>query len=178
MTESVPTLYTRLRQFAELVPLENTYCRVSMYRTGNEVRICNNLIGHSGLDGLHYSEWMQVTMMIEIIRQTEGPGWQPSEITFQSQFSPCESALEQFSESRFLFGQKESSITLPIALISQFIHQSQEHNSLYKELTTKQSLPAKVNLDFPGSLKLALRPYLRERYQTLIWLQKCSRIQA
>jgi AraC-like DNA-binding protein len=35
---------------------------------------------------------------------------------------------------------------------------------VYETLTTKQNLPAKVCLDFPGPLKLALHPYLRERY--------------
>ena len=164
MTKNVPTLYTRLRQFAELAPLENTYCRVSMVRVGNEVRICNNLVGHPGLDGLHYSEWIQIMAIIEIIRKTEEPGWQPSEITFQSWFSPCESAFEQFPETRFLFGQKDTSITMPIALISQSLHERNNNQSLCEALTTKQSLPAKVRLDFPGSLKLALLPYLRGGY--------------
>ena len=135
-----------------------------MVRVGNEVRICNNLVGHPGLDGLHYSEWIQIMAIIEIIRQTEGPGWQPSEITFQSQFSPSESALEQFSETRFLFGQKDSSITVPITLISQSLHERNNNQSLYEALTTKQGLPDKVRLDFPGSLKLALHPYLRKSY--------------
>ena len=120
-------------------------------------RICNNLIGHSGLDGLQYSEWIQIMAMIEIIRQTEGQRWQPSEITFQSLFSPSESALEQFSETRFLFGQKDTSILVPIALISQALYQGQT-------LATPQSLPVKVSLDYPGSLKLILYSYLREGY--------------
>ena len=152
LSESLPTLYARLQLFCRLAPLENTNCRGSLIREGDDIRICNTLVGHPGLDGLRYIEWIQIMVLIEIIRKTAGPNWRPTEITFQSRFNPCESVLEQFPDTRFLFGKKETSFKLPISLISQPLRVQHSNQ--------KEQLP--VTLDFPGSLKLALRSYLQE----------------
>lgn len=152
ISQSLPTLYARLQLFCRLAPLENTNCRVSLSREGDDIRISINLVGHPGLEGLRYSEWIQIMVPIEIIRKTAGSGWRPTEITFQSRFSPCESALEQFPDTRFLFGQKDTSFKVPITLISQPLRVQHSNQ--------KAQLP--VTQDFPGSLKLALRSYLQE----------------
>lgn len=152
ISERLPTIYARLQLFCKLAPLENTNCRVTLSRQGDDIRITNNLLGHPDLDGLRYSEWIQIMVIVEIIRKTVGSGWQPSEITFQSQFSPCENALEQFPDTRFLFGQKDTSFKVPKTLMSQPLC-AQRSNQ-------KSQLP--LTLDFPSSLKLALRSYLQE----------------
>ena len=152
VSESLPTLYARLQLLCRLVPIENTNCRVSLMREGDDIRIISNLVGYPDLDGLHYSEWVQIMAPIEIIRKTAGPNWHPSEITFQSHFSPCESALEQFPDTRFLFGQKDTSFKAPITLMSRPLR--------VQESNHREPLP--VSLDFPGSLKLALHSYLQE----------------
>jgi AraC-like DNA-binding protein len=152
ISESLPTLYARLQLFCRLAPLENTNCRVSLSREGDDIRISNNLVGHPGLEGLRYSEWIQIMVLIEIIRKTVGLNWRPSEITFQSHFSPCENAFEQFPDTRFLFGQKNTSFKAPIKLMSQPL----------RVLNSNQKAQLPVTLDFPGSLKLALRSYLQE----------------
>ena len=121
-------------------------------REGDDIRIISNLVGYPDLDGLHYSEWVQIMAPIEIIRKTAGPNWSPSEITFQSHFSPCESALEQFPDTHFLFGQKDTSFKIPITLMSRPLRV--QHSN--------QREPSPVTLDFPGSLKLALHSYLQE----------------
>lgn len=164
MSQCAPTLYARLQLFCELAPLENTHCRVSLSREGNDIRICNNLIGYPDRDGLRYSEWIQIIVLVEIIRKTIKPGWCPSEITFQSQFFPCDSAFEQFPDTRFLFGQKDTSIKVPISLTSQPLSVHQGNQGLDKSLLSGQQLPARAVLDFPGSLKLALRSYFQEGY--------------
>ncbi len=152
ISESLPTLYTRLQLFCRLAPLENTNCRVSLSREGDDIRVCNNLVGHPGLEGLRYSEWIQIMVLIEIIRKTAGSGWRPTEITFQSHFSPCESALKQFPDTRFLFGQKDTSFKAPITLMSRPLR--------VQEINQREPLP--LTLDFPGSLKLAIRSYLQD----------------
>ena len=152
ISDSLPTLYARLQLFCRLAPLENTNCRVSLMREGDNIRIISNLVGYPDLDGLRYSEWIQIMAPIEIIRKTTGPNWRPSEITFQSRFTPCESALEHFPDTRFLFGQKDTSFKAPITLMSRPLR--------VQESNHREPLP--VSLDFPGSLKLALHSYLQE----------------
>jgi len=152
ISDSLPTLYARLQLFCRLAPLENTNCRVSLMGEGDNVRIISNLVGYPDLDGLRYSEWIQIMAPIEIIRKTAGPNWCPSEITFQSRFTPCESALEQFPDTRFLFGQKDTSFKAPITLMIRPLRMQESNH--------REPLP--VSLDFPGSLKLALRSYLQE----------------
>ena len=160
LSHSAPTLYARLRQFCELAPLENSNCRVSLLREGDDIRICNNLLGYPAMDGLQYSEWIQIMAVVEIIRKTVGPGWCPSEITFRSQFSPGESAFEHFPDARFLFGHRDTSIKAPAALLSQLLRRHQSDHGLPAASTPTHRLPAKAGLDFPGSLKAALRSYL------------------
>jgi len=158
LTRSAPTLYTRLQQFCLLAPLENTHCQTAMIREGEIVRICNTLIGHSTPNGLHYSEWIQIMAMVEIIRKTAGANWHPPEITFQSRFSPGDYALEHFPETRFIFGHKETSMKIPISLMSQpleTVRQQQKGIALP---------PRPAELNFPGALKLMLRSYLQQGY--------------
>ena len=133
ISESLPTLYARLQLFCRLAPLENTNCVASLMREGDDIRVSNNLVGQPGLEGLRYTEWIQIMAPIEIIRKTAGPNWRPSEITFQSRFNPCESVLKQFPDTHFLFGKKETSLKLPITLISQPLrvqHSNQKRNCL------------------------------------------------
>lgn len=164
MSQSIPTLYARLQQFGELIPLENTNCRVSIIREGVHFRVCNNLVGYPGLDGLRYSEWVQIMAVVEIIHKSVEPTWCPSEITFQSQFSPSESAFEQFPDTRFLFGQKDTSIKVPVTLMTQSLSGRLKTRKSHEAQTSKQRLPARPGIDFPGSLKSVLQSYLRDGY--------------
>ncbi|MEZ5584366.1 MAG: helix-turn-helix domain-containing protein [Candidatus Competibacteraceae bacterium] len=161
-SHSAPTLYARLQLFQRLVGYENTHCRVSLMTEGNDIRIAADLVGYPCLEGLRYSEWIQLIVLIEIVRNTAGSQWWPAEITFQSHFLPCRSALERFPNTRFLFGQKHTSIKTPLWLLYQspYIFHNRQISS--SALASVPQLPAETGLDFPGSLKLALRAYLRE----------------
>lgn len=161
---SAPTLHARIRQFSELAPLENTNCQVSMIREGGDVRIFCNLVGYPHLDGMQYSEWLQVIVLVEIVRKSTASTWCPSEITFQSRFSPCERAHERFPDTRFLFGQKNTSIKVPVSVMSRPLCEYKSPKGSHDKDPWRRGSPAKADLDFPGSLKLALRAYLRERY--------------
>ena len=167
MSKYLPTLYARLQLFAELAPLENSNCRIYLIREGNEFRVCNNLVGYPNLPGLRYSEWLQVAVLVDIVRKTVGSEWCPSEITFQSQFSPCESAYEKFPNTRFLFGQQNTSIKVSASLMSQRLRSedrnNHDHNRQERQLASRLSQD-QFELDFPGSLKLALRSYFQDDY--------------
>jgi len=167
MSKYLPTLYARLQLFAELAPMENSNCRIYLIREGNEYRVCNDLVGYPNLPGLRYSEWLQVAVLVDIVRKTVGSEWRPSDITFQSQFSPCESAYEKFPNTRFLFGQQNTSIKVSASLMSQRLRSedrnNHDHNRQERQLASRLSQD-QFELDFPGSLKLALRSYFQDDY--------------
>ncbi len=164
MCQSVPTLYARLLLFSQFTALESSYCRLLLIHEGSDFRICNNLTGHPGLEGLHYSEWLQITVLIDIVRKTLGYKWSPAEITFQSQFSPSDGAFEKYPNTRFLFGQKNTSITVPASLMSQSLHREHKNKKWHSGNAAILKNVADPEQDFPGSLKLALRSYFQEDY--------------
>lgn len=160
-SRSAPTLYARLQLFQRLVSRENTHCRVSIAADADDVRIIVNLVNDSKLRGMHYSEWVQVVLLVEIVRKTAGVHWRPSEITFQSRFTPCQQALERFPNTRFLFGQQNTSIKAPAFLLSQPLLDRQSTPYPISPASIAQVAP-ESGPDFSGSLKLALQAYLRE----------------
>ena len=164
MCQSVPSLFARLQLFSDLAPLENSYNRVSLIREEKDFRICFNLLGHPRLDGLHYSEWLQINGLVAIVQKTLKRDWRPTEITFQSLISPCDAAFEKFPDTCFLFGQKDTSITVPITLMSRSLSGRPGTRKSHEAQASKQRLPARPRFDFPGSLKSALQSYLQDGY--------------
>lgn len=164
MCQSIPSLHSRFQLFSQLAPLENSHCHISLIREGDNYRVCNNLVGYPGLEGLHYSEWMQIRVLIDIVRKTLGTQWNPSEITFQTQFSPSDGAFETFPNTHFLFGQKNTSITVPALLMTRSLPGEQKNQKQYVEKLSMLKYPSGSKQDFPGSLKLALRSYFQEDY--------------
>lgn len=163
ISRSAPTLHARLCQFARLAPFENTHVRVSLVREGDHVRVVNDLAGCPEPGGLRYSEWIQLIVLVELVRQSVAPEWQPSEITFQSRFAPTSSALEQFPNTRMVFGHRHTSIKVPASLIFRppAGHHGQQAACPIDPENTDMREPTP---DFPGSLKLVLRSYLRDGY--------------
>lgn len=162
VSRSAPTLYARLQLFEKLVSRENTCCQVSMIADADDIRMAVNLVNCPNLRGLHYSEWIQIIILIEIVRKTAGTCWCPSEITFRSHFTPCQQAFELFPNTRFLFGQKNTSIKVPMFLLCQ---PPLDRPSYQRPVSPSTSMPQRAidfGLNFPDSLKLLLQAYLRE----------------
>ncbi len=160
--QSEPTLYARLRIFSRLAPLENSGARVTIHREIEGYRICVHLFGYPQLEGLVYSEWANISALLGIVRKSVGFQWKPTEITFQSQFFPCQDAYEKFPNTRFYFGQKYTSIMVPASLLSRSLSSGQNDQMSDEEpITTPLSCfgPAK---DYPASLKLLLRSYIQQ----------------
>jgi len=162
---STSTLFELLCNFGRLAHLENTHCRVSLTHDGDMIRVANNLAGAEDLIGLRYSEWIQVIVLIEIIREALGlTTWRPMEIGFRSRFTSCEEAFEEFPNTRFLFGQEDTSIRVPASLMSQSLHGPGSGKERQKTPAETREPPVYGSLDFPGSLKVALRTYLPAGY--------------
>lgn len=164
MCQSVPSLFARLQLFSQFTSLENSNSRIFIYREGEDFRVCNNIVGYSGLNGLHYSEWLQISALVDIVRKSIGSRWKPSEITFQSKFSPCQDAYAKFPNTRFLFGQNNTSINVPASLMSRSLSHEENKSLLHQgSVSTPFSLVSPAE-DYPSSLKLLLRSYIQQSY--------------
>ena len=103
-------------------------------------------------------------VLVDLIRKSLTSDWQPSEITFQSRFIPVHDILEHFPRARILVGQKSTSIKVPVSLIQQK-PLSQDQGSMFtRSESTEDAAATGQALDFPSSLKLVLRTYLRDGY--------------
>jgi len=157
------TLFSRMRRFGELVTRESSNCRVSILRERGDFRICNNLLGIPWLEERRHSEWIQIIVLVEIVREKLGAEWCPSEITFQSRFDTCRSAFEHFHDTRILFGQEMTSIKVPASVLSRPLVAAMPSQWPPPETIESISpLPISAPLDLSESLKSTLRTQLSE----------------
>jgi AraC-like DNA-binding protein len=156
------TLHDLLRQFARLAPLENTNVRLSMRPEGDDINIGINLLGAVDPEGLRFSEWVQVMVLIKLIREVQGPEWCPSEIVFKSRFAPCEGVLDAFPGAQIRVGRDSTSIRVASALMSRPLQKRRLGHQEPGPGTGTQRGGLDDVLDFPRSLMLALRAYVPE----------------
>jgi len=151
-----PTLYARLVQFAGLVSIESSSCRVALKSEGDTSRICANLEGFPRIEGLRFAEWVQIMVVTRLVQDVAGRAWLPDEITFRAQFAPAPIVMEAFPNSRILTGHDDTSITIPSALLHKPLHACDPP----RPDTRFAPMIAPDEPDPIRSLKLALRAYL------------------
>lgn len=151
-----PTLRARILRFGQLSAVENTYSRFSMWCEGDATRLCINLIDSRKLPALRHSEWVQLSVLIDIIRVAAGASWCPLEMTFQSDFRPGEEVCEHLSRTRLRVGQRNTSILVPTSILNSLVNVT--------TMGCESDTPARFSPNFPQSLKLALQSYLADGY--------------
>ena len=159
---SAPTLAARVRRLGEFAAAENSHLLLSIVPEGPRARVCLSLDGLPELTGAQYAEWLQLDVLIGMIRDAVGPRWQPLEITFRSRFALPAAAMDRYPEARFVLGAAHTSITLPAPLLGEFFPSTASP-------TTSDAAASPIVLGslveqpgFPGVLKRALRPYLAD----------------
>ena len=159
LVQATSTLYDLLERFGRLLPLENPNVRLSMCREPTAFRVSINLVGAIEHEGLRYSEWVQLMMLISLIREVLGETWCPSQITFQSSFVPCDAVHHAFPEAQIVTGVACTSIVVPVGLMSQALANGKNGEGRTVPLPASS---LNRNLDFVDSLKLTLRSYVGE----------------
>lgn len=167
-----PTLYSALNAFCNLVAYESNYTRFWIETDDNnaenkaenkadkksdsKAKLCTHFNASENPRSIRHSEWNQIMVPLAIVRAFVGPGWCPSEIGLQSSLPIGQFAMEQFPNTRFLFGQKAAYFELPRAMLSL------SHSNVSPVVTTQLITHTKADnqMDFPASLKKALRSYL------------------
>ena len=103
-------------------------------------------------------EWFALSAMVEIIRVFTGPGWRPAEIGLMSRQVPGRIVQSRFPDTRFVFGQAASYLSIDAALLSKPPRVEAMLPSM-APAATGHNHPAD---DFAGSLKQLMAAYLPE----------------
>lgn len=152
---AAPTLLHRMRALIETSGVESP-ARVKIVPLDDRTRIVWTLAGVDPGVAAHPAEWQQIIAMVQVIRSAAGPDWVPSEIAFASRFDPSDAARAAMKDARLRFGQPETSITVPTALLAQPLHTPFARISGGGD---EASVPLQTP-DFVEDLGALLEPYL------------------
>lgn len=113
--QAAPGIRARIGNFIRFVHFEDSTVKASMRREGDAVRVRIGGEYPADLD-LQMTEWQQLKALIEVVRAGEST-WLPTEITFQSDFTPGSVAFAQLGNTRIRTSQPETSILFPIEVL-------------------------------------------------------------
>jgi len=114
---SAPNGLARLKRFLAHAAEEDTVARLGLRREEDTVRVVCDLVPPAR-EMMVYTEWIQVQVLLSIVRSATRPDWCPPEITFMSRFAPAPAALDAFGATRIRFGQAHTSFTVPLAILA------------------------------------------------------------
>lgn len=115
--KSRASLKGKLLLFKELSALEDSHMEVSLADNGRTFDLVCDMRLPTSLVGMSCGEWVQLAVLIEIVRSVVGKHWEPNSLNFRTTFMPADEAREAFPNSRFRFGQPKTSITVEAGLL-------------------------------------------------------------
>jgi AraC-like DNA-binding protein len=150
---SFPTVKARLDCLSNLIALEDSDARVGVISFNGRAEVyCDSKPSEIPNDPI--SEWAQVTVLIEAIRDITGENWSPDEIRFKSDFSVCDDAHEANPNTLFRTQSAHTSIVIPSSVLAA--------SKLSFEAAQVPNPNVPEELDGTAYLKRLVRPYLRE----------------
>ncbi len=152
--QHLPTVKLRLDRFACLSKLEDSDVSIGIVESNGSAEVFCDIPPITGLNGLHISEWTQVTALIETIRSITGDNWSPDEVRFKSDFRVCNAAREANPDTRFRTRSAHTSIIMPSSVLAA--------SQLTYGTAPVPVLNIPETLDGMENLKRLIRPYLRE----------------
>lgn len=152
-----PSGYARILAFQRHAWQENCSLIVEPRRLGDNLRIICDTDYTRQHPALLTSEWLQLQAIISVVRSVAGPGWAPEEMTFISRGSVPDIAFADLPNTRFLFGQRHTSVLLPAALASQ----PAPANEIAADARPVKA-PAEKDPGYVRRLRRIVRPYLAQ----------------
>ncbi|WP_299351950.1 AraC family transcriptional regulator [uncultured Shimia sp.] len=102
----------KIAQFKELSSLEDSHLEIDLNKHGEFATVVCDMLLPTELVGMSCSEWVQLAVMIEIVRSVVGPQWTPVSLNFRTTFKPANDARTAFPNTQFKFGQPKTSMTI------------------------------------------------------------------
>ncbi|WP_223427900.1 helix-turn-helix transcriptional regulator [Tateyamaria pelophila] len=150
----MPTVKARLDRFAGLSELEDSDVNIGIAESDAIAEVFCDVVQPKELKGYDIAEWVQVYVLIDIVRSIMGKGWSPDEIRFKSDFSVCDAAREANPNTRFLSQSVHTSIIMPSSVLAA------SQLTCGAAQVPELSIPDKRH--GTENLKRLMRPYLRE----------------
>jgi AraC-like DNA-binding protein len=112
-------------------------------------------------------EWTIILQLLSVIRKSLGSDFYPTEVGFQVPFTLCQDASNMMPNARILFGRPKTSLAMSDEVLSWSVRGAGQHRRSDDALhgTAKPSAPPVI--DFPGSLRLAMRSYLSDGHPSI-----------
>lgn len=157
-----------LRAFAKFLASESNVVRNGVIAEGDNTRLFSDIGTSSYVPDQKHSEWLRIRGLIIVARSFAGDNWCPEEISFVSRFRVCEEALQEFGNTRLVFGHRHTSITIPTLLLAT----SRSASSGRLDGLATQGEPVDrlfssgnpAPSDLVGEVGAAIRPYINELY--------------
>jgi len=112
-----PTGLARMRTFLRAAHGEDSSLTTRAWREGDEIRlVCETARFDTPGDCL--AEWLNLQLMVEVMRSAAGPRWCPLEMTFVSAGQPSDAAREAYPDARILTGRPHTSILVDAGLLA------------------------------------------------------------
>lgn len=154
-----PTLYQALLLTSRKLASRSSLSYIGVVDTGADT---SRFYHHTSFGLQHPShyhmEWFALSAMVEIVRVFTGPDWRPAEFGLISRRVPGPMILSRFPDTRFVYGQPSSYVSIDAALLSTPPCMEAVDQSI-TPVSTGHSHPAD---DFAGSLKQLMAAYLPE----------------
>ncbi len=157
---NAPSGLALVQSFAGVAHLESTASSVGVQQEGSVYRIFFDLEDFRNHKALAAPNWVAVHSFIELLRSVCGPEWCPGEITLMSYSADHLSTEAAYPNTQIRFGHLHTSITVPIASLAAPCASPVENGSA--DVTVS---PEKI--DFVGSLRRAVAPYIQDAYPSL-----------
>lgn len=163
-----PTLCKGLEKYSQLASWECTHSRIWLTWHETKLRVNSTINARPKLVQPEYLQWLQNMMVICIVRQFAGPKWCPEAIAFQSRFMLSEEVQAFFPGARFLTGEKNCWIDIPVRYLA--AHPLNRMISLRTK--SAETLEVGFSPDFLDTLKILLRPYINDGYPKIKMIAK------
>ena len=161
---SQPTLYGILQAFCAVANHENTALRFWIEEDNATLRVCSSIGVREALPGIEYSEWLANMAVVQVIRTLAGTLWTPTEIAFQATRVPREAVARVLPGTSVLSGQAHAFVRLPRSLLADVADASRLNWPSVCQGPSPRGDEWQPPTDFVGSLRVAIRGYLRDQY--------------
>lgn len=157
-----PTGLERIRAVLRLATREDNGLVTGMRREGDGLRVICDLEGFGGHPVVCLAEWVNLEVLISVVRSVAGPRWRPQEMTFVSRGRPSAASQEAFPNTRILVGQPHTSILVGLDVLARPGAPGDDRAAVPSGLGGEGAA-----WTFCAALRSAILPYLAEGYPEL-----------
>ena len=151
----------RLLLVTQIAAIEDSAVIAGVRREGGQFRLFTSMPRIARHPHACLVEWVNLSVMVEMVRSIAGASWMPSEMTFISRAKVPDAALAAFERTRILGDQPATSIVIEAAALANPSGQPDAAAIAALEAARARGDAADF-WTFPAALRSAIQPYLKD----------------